>query len=485
MVGGTQARVSAERSAQPPTFRLLWARGRLRKCEELLPEPESLSLRGEFAELPPKALPDHVTDQTDIPPDLSQLRVAGTCPAPRAGQLGQLTESGCQLGQGAGLSEAISEDPSETWGGDLEHRAGSLLLPKASAGPSADVTLERTRSGRLPVGHRARFKGPLCGNRAGKGSRVLGRLWSAIRSRQLPFLTRWLDGQASLTSIWRSFRPHPAQPGPPASAGRLPSAQSQAWPPASPKIPANWGIVFRTLNGQRREQLPDSAAEGWGAGVSIISWFIRSFKYLYGLRFEVKGRQKLEEDRPCVIISNHQSILDMMGLMEVLPDRCVQIAKRELLFLGPVGLIMYLGGVLFINRQRSRMAMTVISDVGKRMVREKLKVWIYPEGTRNDSGDLLPFKKGAFYLAIQAQVPIIPVVYSSFSSFYNYRTKLFTSGTIKVEVLDAIPTTGLTIADVPELLDTCQQAMRATFFHVSQLPRENGAPAGPNAQASQ
>uniref|UniRef100_A0A8C9B263 1-acylglycerol-3-phosphate O-acyltransferase n=1 Tax=Phocoena sinus TaxID=42100 RepID=A0A8C9B263_PHOSS len=187
--------------------------------------------------------------------------------------------------------------------------------------------------------------------------------------------------------------------------------------------------------------------------MSIISWFIRSFKYLYGLRFEVKGRQKLAVDRPCVIISNHQSILDMMGLMEVLPDRCVQIAKRELLFLGPVGLIMYLGGVLFIDRQRSRTAMTVISDVGKRMVREK--------------------------------VPIIPVVYSSFSSFYNYKTKLFTSGTIKVEVLDAIPTTGLTIADVPELLDTCQQAMRATFFHVSQLPRENGAPAGPDAQASQ
>lgn len=83
----------------------------------------------------------------------------------------------------------------------------------------------------------------------------------------------------------------------------------------------------------------------------IISWFVRSFKYAYGLRFEVKGRETLDEDRPCVIISNHQSILDMMGLMEVLPDRCVQIAKRELLFLGPVGLIMYLGGVLFIDRK--------------------------------------------------------------------------------------------------------------------------------------
>nr|XP_060466348.1 1-acyl-sn-glycerol-3-phosphate acyltransferase beta isoform X3 [Panthera onca] len=136
---------------------------------------------------------------------------------------------------------------------------------------------------------------------------------------------------------------------------------------------------------------------------SIISWFVRTFKYMFGLRFDIKGRQKLEVDHPCVIISNHQSILDMMGLMEALPKRCVQIAKRELLFTGPVGLIMYLGGVFFINRQRSRTAMTVMADVGERMVRENLKVWVYPEGTRNDNGDLLPFKKGAFYLAIQAQ----------------------------------------------------------------------------------
>ncbi|XP_054440769.1 1-acyl-sn-glycerol-3-phosphate acyltransferase beta [Pteronotus mesoamericanus] len=219
--------------------------------------------------------------------------------------------------------------------------------------------------------------------------------------------------------------------------------------------------------------------------MSIISWFVRSFKYLYGLRFDVKGRQKLTVDRPCVIISNHQSILDMMGLMEVLPERCVQIAKRELLFTGPVGLIMYLGGVFFINRQRSQTAMTVMADVGERMTRDNLKVWIYPEGTRNDSGDLLPFKKGAFYLAVQAQVPIIPVVYSDFSSFYNTRKKIFTSGTIKVDVLDAIPTSGLTVDDIPQLMDTCHEAMRTAFFHLSKTPQENGATVQPHAQPAQ
>ncbi|XP_047278592.1 1-acyl-sn-glycerol-3-phosphate acyltransferase beta isoform X1 [Homo sapiens] len=175
----------------------------------------------------------------------------------------------------------------------------------------------------------------------------------------------------------------------------------------------------------------------------------------------------------------------MMGLMEVLPERCVQIAKRELLFLGPVGLIMYLGGVFFINRQRSSTAMTVMADLGERMVRENLKVWIYPEGTRNDNGDLLPFKKGAFYLAVQAQVPIVPVVYSSFSSFYNTKKKFFTSGTVTVQVLEAIPTSGLTAADVPALVDTCHRAMRTTFLHISKTPQENGATAGSGVQPAQ
>ncbi|ETE63601.1 1-acyl-sn-glycerol-3-phosphate acyltransferase beta [Ophiophagus hannah] len=139
---------------------------------------------------------------------------------------------------------------------------------------------------------------------------------------------------------------------------------------------------------------------------------------------------------PCVIISNHQSILDMIGLMEILPERCIQIAKRELLYMGP------------------------------------LKIWIYPEGTRNMNGDLLPFKKGAFHLAIQTQVPIIPVVYSSFSSFYNPEKKMFTSGKIKVEIFPPISTKGLTSEDVDDLAKQCYTTMRETFFRLSGKSRE-------------
>lgn len=59
------------------------------------------------------------------------------------------------------------------------------------------------------------------------------------------------------------------------------------------------------------------------------------------------------------------------------------------------------------------------------------------------------------------------------------------TGTIRVEVLDAIPTSGLTVADVPKLMDSCHQAMRTTFLRISKTPQENGATAGPGSQPAQ
>uniref|UniRef100_A0A8C5MPK0 1-acylglycerol-3-phosphate O-acyltransferase n=2 Tax=Leptobrachium leishanense TaxID=445787 RepID=A0A8C5MPK0_9ANUR len=230
----------------------------------------------------------------------------------------------------------------------------------------------------------------------------------------------------------------------------------------------------------------------------VISAFVRTLKYIFGLRYEVKGLENFNVDGPCVIVSNHQSILDMMGLMEILPDRCVQIAKKELMYAGSVGLITYLGGVIYINRKRTSDAKGIMADVAKAMIDDNLKVWIYPEGTRNNSGDLLPFKKGAFHLAHQAKVasyhsstleftellrathsftnvPIIMVVYSSFSSFYNRKKLLFTGGTIKVEILPKIDLSVVKEEDVSVLTDQCYNTMREVFFRLSNKPyKTNG-----------
>ncbi|XP_069556973.1 1-acyl-sn-glycerol-3-phosphate acyltransferase beta [Brachyistius frenatus] len=205
----------------------------------------------------------------------------------------------------------------------------------------------------------------------------------------------------------------------------------------------------------------------------IIRSLARHVKYFLGLRFDVSGWEHLQTEGPYVIISNHQSSLDVLGLMEILPDRCTMIAKKELIYAGTVGLICWLGGIVFINRKKTSDAKNVMADAAKTMLDDQVRLWVFPEGTRNQSGDLLPFKKGAFHLAVQAQVPIIPVVFSNYSNFYLRKEKQFNSGTIRLKILPKIETKGMTTDDVASLSDKSFNVMRAAFVNVS-VTQSNG-----------
>lgn len=207
----------------------------------------------------------------------------------------------------------------------------------------------------------------------------------------------------------------------------------------------------------------------------IIRSLVRHVKYLLGLRIEVSGWEHLQTEGPYVIISNHQSSLDVLGLMEILPDRCTMIAKKELIYAGTVGLVCWLGGIVFINRKKTSDAKSVMAEAAQTMLKDQIRLWVFPEGTRNQKGDLLPFKKGAFHLAVQAQVPLIPVVFSSYSNFYLRKEKQFKSGTIRLKILPKIETKGLTSDDVSDLCDKSFNVMHSAFLEISSsVPQSNG-----------
>ncbi|KAM9306980.1 1-acyl-sn-glycerol-3-phosphate acyltransferase beta [Pholidichthys leucotaenia] len=210
----------------------------------------------------------------------------------------------------------------------------------------------------------------------------------------------------------------------------------------------------------------------------IIRFMVRHVKYLLGLRFEVSGWEHLQTEGPYVMISNHQSSLDVLGLMEILPDRCTMIAKKELVYAGTVGLICWLSGIVFINRKKTSDAKSVMADAAKTMLDEQIRLWVFPEGTRNQRGDLLPFKKGAFHLAVQAQVPIIPVVFSSYNNFYLRNEKQFKSGLIRLKILPKIETKGMTSDDVSSLSDKCYDVMRSVFLDISDSVTQSNGPVG-------
>lgn len=94
----------------------------------------------------------------------------------------------------------------------------------------------------------------------------------------------------------------------------------------------------------------------------------------------------------------------------------------------------WLSGAVFIKRRNRKDAVQTMQQVGRDMKRKGVSVWIFPEGTRSNTRkvDMLPFKKGAFHLAIQAQVPIIPVVCEDQFLLYANGTR-FDSGRLKVK----------------------------------------------------
>ncbi|XP_068025330.1 1-acyl-sn-glycerol-3-phosphate acyltransferase alpha-like [Melanerpes formicivorus] len=197
-------------------------------------------------------------------------------------------------------------------------------------------------------------------------------------------------------------------------------------------------------------------------------------KHIFGIEIVVKGKENLRSKKPFVLVLNHQTSLDIMVMMDILPSRCVPIAKKEILYMGTFGLACWLSGVIFIDRKRREESITTLTQVADSLHKENFRVLIFPEGTRNHSGSLLPFKRGAFQLAVKAQVPVIPVVISSYCDFYSQKEKRFTPGKSIIQVLPEVETTGLGPDDVPKLTEQVRDSMLATYQRISGMT--NGAP---------
>ncbi|XP_059721844.1 1-acyl-sn-glycerol-3-phosphate acyltransferase alpha-like isoform X2 [Haemorhous mexicanus] len=196
-------------------------------------------------------------------------------------------------------------------------------------------------------------------------------------------------------------------------------------------------------------------------------------KYIFGIQIVVKGKENLRTKKPFVLVLNHQTSLDIMVMMEILPRRCVPIAKKEILYMGTFGLACWLAGVIFIDRKRREESIGTLTEVAHSLHRDNLRVLIFPEGTRNHGGSMLPFKRGAFQLAVKAQVPIIPAVLSSYNNFYNQKEKKFTPGKMTIQILPEVETLGLGPDDVPKLTEQVRDSMLSAYQGISGMT--NGA----------
>uniref|UniRef100_A0A915E205 Phospholipid/glycerol acyltransferase domain-containing protein n=1 Tax=Ditylenchus dipsaci TaxID=166011 RepID=A0A915E205_9BILA len=138
-----------------------------------------------------------------------------------------------------------------------------------------------------------------------------------------------------------------------------------------------------------------------------------------------------------------ESSIDVFVMSQFWPNKCVAMLKNSLKFVPFFNISAILCNSIFVNRFSKESAHKTVLDAVDLMLKKKLKLYVFPEGTRHHGHGMLEFKKGAFNIAVQAQIDIVPVAISDLRPFYSKTGKYFhNNGKIIVQVLDPVPTKG-------------------------------------------
>jgi 1-acyl-sn-glycerol-3-phosphate acyltransferase len=142
---------------------------------------------------------------------------------------------------------------------------------------------------------------------------------------------------------------------------------------------------------------------------------------------KMRGAEHLP-DGPFILMSNHQSNFDILALIATIPHRVYWIAKKELFDIPLFGSSMRRGGYIPLDRSDGRKALKSMENAAA-IIRKGSSVVMFPEGTRSRDGQLLPFKRGGFMLAVRAGVPVIPVTINGSGKVNpGGRVKLYSGG---------------------------------------------------------
>jgi 1-acyl-sn-glycerol-3-phosphate acyltransferase len=169
------------------------------------------------------------------------------------------------------------------------------------------------------------------------------------------------------------------------------------------------------------------------------NWGARNWLRLSGVKVKVSGHEHLDPKQPYVFVSNHQSYLDAAPLFAFTGRQMGAIAKKELLKAPILGYAMGFVNVIAIDRSNRERAVETI-DIATQRLRSGVSFMVCPEGTRAQPGEMLPFKKGAFHMAVQAGVPIVPIALKNSDVLMGKGTGEAWPGTIDMVMMPPVET---------------------------------------------
>lgn len=191
----------------------------------------------------------------------------------------------------------------------------------------------------------------------------------------------------------------------------------------------------------------------------LLNFWARVMLRIQRVELIVEGAEFVDPRTMKVALFTHSSLLDAMIVTAVKPVGGVSVIKREALYIPFVGVALWALGFLLIDRGRTHRAKRMLERAAARMERERLTVFIAPEGTRSLDGSLQPFKKGAFHLALVSGAPVVPMLIDGAAALHPKGVWITRPGRIRVRFLPPIAIDGVTVETLGPFCDRVWQVM--------------------------
>jgi 1-acyl-sn-glycerol-3-phosphate acyltransferase len=183
------------------------------------------------------------------------------------------------------------------------------------------------------------------------------------------------------------------------------------------------------------------------------------FFIILRVKMKVSGISNIDKNKNYIILANHTSNLDIPMMTAGLPIIFYYLAKKEMRKIPFLGWIMMASGIIFIDRGNKDKAIRSLRIAGKKIKKGK-SVMIFPEGTFDGSVGLLPFKKGAFHLAMHADSDILPVAIINAESVWPEHSSLqLRPGKVELRIGKPISTRNMTVSEIDEISQKTRESI--------------------------
>ena len=206
----------------------------------------------------------------------------------------------------------------------------------------------------------------------------------------------------------------------------------------------------------------------------IAQAWARACVWISGSRLTIRGGENLQKHKVAVYAANHTSYMDTPVIFSALPFQFRILAKKELWSLPFIGWYLNRSGQIPIDTENGHSALSSLG-AGVKALRSGMPLFVFPEGSRTPNGDLQAFLSGAAFLAIRAQVPLVPIALSGVYDLLPIHTRHFYPGDLVLSVSTPIETAGMTIRQADELTarvrsEIARMLGRPLVFPDSQTP---------------